>query len=211
MLRRRPLLLFIGPAGLYVTTLLVLAVFVLHPPTLGWIGLGVAAVLALAIAGVATRLLPRTRTNADRLHPHAGPVYRLLLVADGNPRPWRLRAAVQSRVRGRPHEVYVVAPVGASLLHFLTEDEGESQEAAQRRLESILRQLGEVGVAARGRVGTDDPLQAIGDALAFFPADEILVVDGEEAAGRWLDYRLEQQARDLFGVHVSGIRREIAA
>lgn len=72
-LHRAPLLLFIVPVGVYVTVLLVLAFFVLHPPALGWIGLGVAAALALGIAGIATKLFTRMRVNADRLHPQAGP------------------------------------------------------------------------------------------------------------------------------------------
>jgi hypothetical protein len=211
MRHRSPFLIVAVPIGLYVSAMLGLALFALHPPALGWIGLGLASALAVGIGGTATMLFGCMRANADRLHPHAGPVYRLLVIVEGNARPWRLRAGVQSRVAGRPHKVYIVAPAVASLLHFLTEDGRENEETAQKRLDGTLRELGEIGIAARGTIGADDPLQAIGDALAFFPADEILIAHGDEMEGRWLEYGLERKARDLFGVHVSGLRREVAA
>jgi len=210
--RRRSLsLLVLAPAVAYLTVLLALALFVVHPPALGWIGLAVASALVITIALAATRLFSRTRVNAARLHPRPGLVYRLLLVVERDAPGWQLRGGVQARVSGKPHEVFVLAPVGVSLLHFLTEDEAESRALAELRLERTLRLLGELGVPARGSVGADDPLQAIGDTLAYFPADEILIVDGEDSAGPWLEDGLEVKARDLFGVHVSGLHRRVAA
>ena len=50
----------------------------------------------------------------------------------------------------------------------------------------------------------------LSDALASFLVDEV-VVDGGKPASRRLERDLERTARDLFGVHVSGIHREVAA
>ena len=66
----------------------------------------------------------------------------------------------------------------------------------------------EQDLATRGAVGSDDPLQAIGDALAVFRAGEVLLVAPEMSRRRWLDYDLERQARDVYGVHVSVVTTE---
>lgn len=46
-------------------------------------------------------------------------------------------------------------------------------------------------------------MQAIGDALAVFRAGEIVLAAPKTSRRRWLEYDLEQQARDVYGVHVS--------
>lgn len=212
MRRRRALVpILLVPAFAYLAVLLVLGLFVVHPPLLGWIGLGVVAAVVALIALASSNLFSRARVNAVRLHPRTGAVYRLLLVVESTPLRWQLRAGVETRVNGRPHEVFALVPVCASPLHFFTEDEDESQTGAERRLARTLWLLRELGVSAEGVVGGDDPLQAIGDALASFPADEILIVDGADSPGRWLEAGFEQRVRDLFGVHVSRLRRDVAA
>jgi hypothetical protein len=209
--RRVRLPILLAPAFVYLAVLLLLGLFVVHPPTLGWIGLGVVATIVVIVAMAASRLLSRARVNAVRLHPHPGSVYRLLLVVERTPLRWQLRAGVHVRVDGRQHEVLAVAPVSVSPLHFVTQDEGENRALAERRLARTLELLHELGVSAEGVVGADDPLQAVGDALARFPADEILIVDGADSRRGWLERGFEQKLRDLFGVHTSRLRRDVAA
>ena len=193
------------PIIAYLAVQLAIAAFVVHPPTLGWIGLLVATVVALVLGGIAVTLFPRMRTNIERRHPHPGLVYRLLVVADSNVEPAELCSAARLRVLGRHAEVRVVAPVVATPLHFLAADEDREHDEAQRRLESVLRALADIGIHAQGVVGADDPLQAVGDALAGFRADEILLVDSLPAARSWLDRDFERQARDLFDLPVSTV------
>jgi hypothetical protein len=210
--RRVPLLIVLTPVAAGLVLQIGLGLFVVHPPALGWIGLVVATIgLAFLIALLFTGLFSDTRANAVRLPPRGGPVHRLLIVVEGKPPRSQLLAEVQRRIGGGPYEVFVVAPVGVSVIHFLGEDQRESRTLAGRRLAWTLAALHDVGIPARGAVGTDEPLQAIGDALASFPADEILSVDGDDSSGRRLERRLERKARDLFGVPASRLPRSVAA
>lgn len=205
-MRREPFApLVLVPVGLYFLLMAGIAAFVVHPPLLGWIGLAVAAVLGTLAAALAIAFFSRMRTNADRLHPHTGPVYRLLVVSDVDVEPQEICSAVRLRTVGRRAEIVVVAPVVTSELHFLAVDEKPESARAVGRLRTTLAALAGAGITARGTVGTDDPLQAVGDALAGFPADEVLLVSSLQARRLWLDRDFERRARDAFGVPVSTV------
>ncbi len=211
MIRRPYLAFFLLPVLAYLTLLLVVAALVLHPSALGWIGLGVAATAGLAIAAGASLLFPRSRMNAaPRRAPADGPL-RLLVVADLHCDETALCRAVHHAVGDLAAEVFVVAPVLASPLHFLTDAEGAETEDAQARLDEALLGLERLGVQAHGMVGTDDPLQAIGDALARFPAGEILLAVPEESRRAWLEHDLERNVRETYGLHVTSLRLDGAA
>ena len=204
-MRGRPhLWLIFAPVLLYLGVLLAVALFV-HPTTLGWIGFGIAALVALLIGGLAAVLYPRTRTNAVRTHPRPDDAFRLLVLADTHCVGPAFDKSVARAVTGRAADVLVVAPVLTSTLHFVTDAEESEREAARVRLTEALQGLASVGVVARGILGDDDPLQAIGDALARFPASEILLVALERGQRGWLDQDLESRARDTFGIHVSTV------
>lgn len=203
-MRARPyLVFFIGPVLAYLVVMLLVALLVVEPTTLGWIGFGIAAAVGLLVGGAASFLYTRSRTNAERLHPEPGGQSRLLVVADAHCDGVELCRAVQRSVAGRPSEVLVVAPVLASPLHFLTDAEDADREDARVRLAEAVQGLARLGIAAQGRLGSDDPLQAIGDALARFPASEILLVAPEPGGRSWLERDLARKARDSYGVHVS--------
>lgn len=195
----------LAPAVGYVTVLLLVGAFVVKPPALGWIGFGVAATIGIAIACIAAVLFPHTRANAVRLHPRFGGRFKLLVVADARCASASLCRAVVDTLVGRAADVLVVAPVLPTPLHFLAEDEEREREDARVRLSEALLGLTRLGIDARGVVGDDDPLQAIGDALANFPANEILLVVPGERRAAWLERGLDRDARDLYGVHVSSL------
>ena len=71
--------------------------------------------------------------------------------------------------------VLVVAPALNSRLRRWVSDEDRARRHASERLRAYLDQLEQHGVNAEGRVGDADPLLAIADALATFPADEIVI------------------------------------
>lgn len=200
----RPALVFV-PVVLYVALMLALAGLVVHPPLLGWIGLAVVAAVALLAAALAVAFFSRMRTNAPRLHPHAGAVYRLLVVSDVDVEPEEIQSAVWLRALGRSSEVRVVAPVVASALHFAAADEEHEGLEAVHRLQATLKALAASGIPAQGSIGTDDPLQAVGDALAGFAADEIVLVGALPSHRVWLERDFERRARDAFGVPVSTV------
>ena len=195
-----------GPIVLFLVAMALVSVFVTHPPILGWVGLSLLAVVLLAVAAAFVTAFSRMRTNAPRLHPHEGAVHRLLVVTDADVEPVELASAVRLRVLGRPAEVHVVAPMmPSSALHFLAGDEDTEMVAAQHRVEQALQTLTAAGIPAQGVVGTDDPLQAVGDALASFQADEILFVAVLPSRRTWLDRDAELEARDRFGIPASTV------
>jgi len=201
---KRPLALAVfTPVVVYLVGMALLAAFSLHPPLLGWIGLGVVALIALTIGSAAVVLFPRLGVNAVRQHPRAGERYRLLVVAEADIEAAELGAAVGTRLLARNGEVLVLAPAVGSALRFFTTDEQSAERRAQARLARALASLEQRGIAAVGVVGTDDPLQATGDVLAGFAADEILFVAAQPASRRWSERHYEHRARDLFGLPVS--------
>lgn len=203
--RRRTTSLLLAPAWLYLLLLLALAVFVVHPPLLGWIGLAVVAVVAAALSALALSLVQRTRVNVDRLHPHPSDTYRLLVVLDADVEPEELRRAVDARTIARRAEVFVVAPAVGPMLHLLTSDAAGDGTAAQERLDAALDALTLLGLRVAGSLGPPDPIEATADTLVRFAADEIVFVGPLPELRRWADRDFERRARDLFGVHCSTV------
>ena len=204
---RRTWLITLVPVAAYLLILLGLALFVVHPPFLGWLGLAVVAAISLSLWALAVWLLPRSRVNVDRLHPHpgVGDVFRLLVVLDADVEPDELARAVTTRTVGRRSDVHVVAPAVGRPLHLVTSDAEVDRSAAERRLAHAVPALTDAGVETKADIGPADPLEATADALNAFPVDEILFV-GRLTAGRdWPDHDYERRARDLFGVHCSTV------
>ena len=92
--------------------------------------------------------------------------------------------------------VLVVAPAVNSWLRRWLSDEDPARRRAQKRAAAVVERLERSGVHAEGRVGDDDPLLAIADALPTFHADEILIA--ADRSDR-LD-RLVSRARDRFAL-----------
>lgn len=197
---RSPVAIAILLIAAYVLVLLGLAIFYLHPPLVGWLGLLAVGVAASLLSLAAATVYPRLRTNAPHVHAHGEGVYRLLVVSDALADPDALGLAVLARTAGRPSEVRVVAPVVTGPLHFLAGDEDEERARAGGRLHAALDALAAVGVEAEGTVGDDDPLEAAADELALFHADELLFVGALEHRRGFGDRDFERQARDVFGL-----------
>src|SRR3954451_10663383 len=83
-------------------------------------------------------------------------------------------------------EVLVVAPaLNSRLRHWMSDSDG-AHHAAELRLARCLGRLREAGVSATGHVGDADPVLAMEDAMADFPADEIVIGTHPEARSNWL-------------------------
>jgi hypothetical protein len=95
--------------------------------------------------------------------------------------------------------------VAVSPLRYLSDDEDGERKQACLRLHAALNALAEAGIPARGEVGPDDPLQAAGDVLTTWPADEIIYIGPMQSHRTWLESDFEICARDLFGVPVSTV------
>jgi hypothetical protein len=193
MRAQRLVLLAAAPVAAYLLTMTLIAALWVRPPLLGWIGLAVVTAFASLAAAAAVALFPRMRTNLDPVG--APDPRRLLVLADADCPGERLRETVTARLAGSDPEVLVVAPVLAEPLHYLAGDEAREQWEAASRLAVVVAGLRAQGLRAEGRVGDDDPLQALGDALAVFPAGEALVVTSP--GGQWLEDGLVERARAL--------------
>jgi hypothetical protein len=99
-------------------------------------------------------------------------------------------------------EVMVVAPALDSRTRFWTSDNDEAIARAEGVQQETVERLSESGVDAVGDTGEVDPLLALNDALATFPADEIVIFTRPKADQNWAESDLLEQAQEQFSVPV---------
>ena len=119
---------------------------------------------------------------------------RLLVLATEAVNAAAVRAALPNEdVEGA--EVQVVSPArNESKLAFWVSDSDEAISDAQETADETVESLRDDGMRATGATGEGEPLLALQDALATFPADRILIF-GEHG-------ELADRARQEFGVPV---------
>ncbi len=167
--------------------------------------------LALGALAVAAVLIVAARAQFDEpieVPPSRDRRYRLLVVtADAVDDPGLVAeiaaiAGAGSAVldHAQPPQLLVLAPAHASALDRLASDLDRAREDAARTLAVSLATLAAAGLDAGGRVGDPDPVQAIGDELATFPAREVVIVAGPglgAAEAREVRRRLDRPVRLL--------------
>ena len=106
-------------------------------------------------------------------------------------------AAVRAMLERDADEIYIIAPILPTRLAWLTNDDADANASAERRLGGALDEAAGAGVAADGTVGSDDDLlTVIGDALAQFPADEIVVATRPDEERHWRVEDLAEKVRE---------------
>ena len=128
---------------------------------------------------------------------------RLLVVADIWCQIDGLCDQVRNELDDRDSDVLVIAPPLASRVHTFASDTDRETQAARDRLDDVLKRLKQHGVEARGLVGAHDPILAIDDALAEFPAEKVIVVTETSDHQNWREKRLPSY---LEGLDVATIR-----
>ena len=126
---------------------------------------------------------------------------RILVVANETAEGALLHETVRDRGNGSA-EVHVVSPALNSRLRHWISDVDQARHAAEDRLATCLGRLRGAGLDARGSVGDSDPLQAIADALHFFPADEIVIATHPEERSNWLERDLVERARSRYALPI---------
>ena len=111
-----------------------------------------------------------------------------------------LRSALGESAEGV--EVKVVAPALDSRTRFWTSDNDEAIARAESVQRESVERLGDDGVDADGDTGEADPLLALQDALATFPAEEIVIFTRPEGDQNWAEEDLLEQAQGRFDVPV---------
>jgi hypothetical protein len=138
--------------------------------------------------------------------------YRLLVVANETVGGRALLEEIRNRCRGRDGEVLVVTPAlaGSRAAHWAS-DLDEAIAQARQRMELSVLALGDAGVKARGEVGDSDPNVAIEDALAAFPADEIVISTHPPERSRWLERGVVGRARERVELPITHVVVDLQA
>jgi GABA permease len=192
----------------------VIALSLLTEPRYGAV-LG-AALIGLGI-GLAWRGSRGTLPRKAEIAPgERGGPYRVLVIANETVGGRALLSEIRNRCRGRNSEILVVTPAltSSQLKHWVS-DVDEALVEADRRREASVRAIEALGLRARGEVGDSEPNVAIEDALATFPADEVIISTHPPERSRWLERGVVERARaevDLPITHVvTDLEAEAAA
>jgi hypothetical protein len=176
-----------------------------------WLGFAV----FLALAGAAVWVYTRQRGPAPpkaQIHPDGPPdEQRVLVVANETVGGEELMAELGEMALESPTRVYVVAPALNSRLKTWTSDEDPAREAAQRRLDSTLRRLREVGIEAEGAIGDVDPLVAVDDAVRTFRPTDLVVSTHPEGRSNWLERGVVGALRARYDVDVKHVVVDLEA
>ncbi len=137
--------------------------------------------------------------------------HHLLVVANETVEGSALVDTVRDIALAGDAEVLVVAPaLNSRLRHWMSDSDG-AREAAELRLAGCLARLRDAGVRARGHVGDADPILAIEDAIADFPASEIVIGTHPEERSNWLAHDLVARACAYFALPVAHVTVDVAA
>ena len=123
---------------------------------------------------------------------------RVLVVVDSPYTSPELCASVRTATHGDPIEALVIAPAHGSAETQWYVDEDAARADATHRLRACLACLDSDGIRASGLLGDPDPVNAIGDALHDFAADEILLITAPQRPSTWLRTSVIDRVRRRF-------------
>jgi hypothetical protein len=163
-------------------------------------GVSIGALAAVGLIVFAARQRPRGGIG----EPSADGVNRRLVVVGRpveDPAAIAEIAAAAGASEAEPAEVLVLAPARIGFLDRWASDVEEARRQAQRNLVITVASLAKAGVAADARVGDEDLVQAVEDAIGGFAATAVILVAGED------DEAAERAAAELESRLRVGFRR----
>jgi hypothetical protein len=101
--------------------------------------------------------------------------------------------------------VCVIAPALTSRVHSWVSDIDAEYREADERMRMLVSGIGSAGPAVSGRVGDEDPLLAVADALVEFPADALILGVHPSDDANWRERRFSKKVRDRFGLPVTEV------
>ena len=132
---------------------------------------------------------------------------RLLVVTTAPLEGDFLREQVREHAGGGEAEVRVVAPASKiSPIKWLFSDEDEARAEAEQVAADVAGKAEEAAPVhgeVEAEVGDADPVLAIQDALATFPADEVIVITQPDSDATWIEKDSFKEALERFNVPVS--------
>jgi hypothetical protein len=133
---------------------------------------------------------------------------KLLVLASDPVGPDDVRQALPGTGDVSEAEVLVVAPaVNESPVRFWMSDSDDAIAKAQETAGQTADELRSEGAQVRATTGEAEPLLALQDALAAFPADRVLVFVREGDAARYREDDVVGEAERRFGVPVTEVTR----
>ncbi len=162
-------------------------------PAWGFVALGLELGIGIGLIWRGSRgTLPHT---ADVAHADDG-VHRILVVANETVAGRSLLDEISAHHEGRSTEILVVVPaLPHSRLEHLAHDVDGALAEARARLDDSLAAMKQANLNARGFVGDHhDPNAAIEDALATFPADEVIISTHPPQRSKWLEGGVVERA-----------------
>jgi hypothetical protein len=123
---------------------------------------------------------------------------RILVIANRTCPCPELRELLLERA-GDATRIAIVAPaLNGRLAHAVSDTDGAVRQA-RVRLDAAVEGLQDCGLDdVQAVVGDSDPFLAIGDTLADFPADEIIISSWPEGDSNWLEKDLVERTRETF-------------
>jgi hypothetical protein len=109
--------------------------------------------------------------------------------------PFGIRTLIDSA-----DDILVIAPSLPGRLHWIVSDTDKAKQQADARLSTVLGQLDELGAETRGRVGADDPLLALEDAIREFSPDHLLIGLRTGDRAGWQERGLLDQVQERFAI-----------
>jgi hypothetical protein len=141
---------------------------------------------------------------SDIAPPPAETAQQVLVIANQGLESPALDSEIALRAERGPLELKLIAPAPASSLARRISDDVDVETArAGERLSAAVKRLSATGVAASGQVDEEaEPMRCLLDGLREFPADEVLLVPGDELD--WSDAEgLADRIRAETGVRVT--------
>lgn len=117
-----------------------------------------------------------------------------------------VRSALDGEDLSDARILYVSPALNDNPVKFWVSDSDDAIAEAQERAESSEQALRAEGVQATGVTGEGEPLLALQDALATFPADRILVFVHSDDEQRYREDDVIGEAERRFGVPVTEAR-----
>ena len=128
---------------------------------------------------------------------------KVLVVANRTIAGRKLLEAVRDRA-GDDAQFHLVVPLSRPRHGNVIYDHAE-RDAAQLRIDLATAYLGTEGIQVTGEVGDEDPFTAVTDAIATFPADDIIVSTLPQTRSGWLRRDLVERIQDETGRPVQHI------
>ena len=132
---------------------------------------------------------------------------RILIVANQTAAGAALQEEVRRRHEAGPCSFTLVVPATHPTEH-LTWTEGEAVEIAKRHLAAALEKLSATGADLDGRVGDENPMNAVSDALIAETYDEIILSTLPSGVSRWLNQDLPHRMERRFEIPLTTVIAE---